>query len=29
MNINLFVLWMQSFEKSIVDFDKDGWLCTK
>lgn len=29
MNINLFVLWMQSFEKSIVDFDKEGWLCTK
>lgn len=28
MNINLFVAWCKSFEKSIVDFDKDGWLCT-
>lgn len=29
MDINLFVSWMRSFEKSIVDFDKEGWLCTK
>ena len=29
MDLNLFILWMQSFEKSIVDFDKEGWLCAK
>ena len=27
MNINLLVAWCKSFEKSVIDFDKDGWLC--